>query len=73
LSLASSTGGQPTPVAAAAHFARHNSVAFRIPRSGWSQTAPDANGATVVSGAVTLHTVEGSDRTWQVDGGNLCR
>jgi hypothetical protein len=39
---------------------------------GWQQVSRGGSGATVESGAVTLHVIQGSDRTWQVDGGNRC-
>jgi len=71
LSLVSDRGGQPTPVAAAAWFARHGGLTG-IPAEGWQQVSRSGSGATVESGAVTLHVIQGSDRTWQVDGGNRC-
>jgi hypothetical protein len=71
LSLASARGGQPNPVAAAHWFARHGGVPG-IPAGGWHQTSRAGGGATVASGPVTLHVVQGSDRTWQVDSGTRC-
>ena len=71
LSLVSDRGGQPTPVAAAAWFARHGGLTG-IPAEGWRQVSRSGSGATVESGAVTLHVIQGSDRTWQVDSGNRC-
>jgi len=71
LSLVSNRGGQPTPVAAAAWFARHTSVAG-VPDRGWREASHHSRGATVRSGPVTLHVVQGPDRTWQVDSGSWC-
>jgi hypothetical protein len=71
LSLASDRGGQPTPAAAAAWFARHGGLTG-IPAQGWRQVSRSGSGATVESGAVTLHVIQGPDRTWQVDSGNRC-
>jgi hypothetical protein len=75
VSLASDRGGQPTPAAAAAWFARHGGLTG-IPAQGWRQVSGggsgSGSGATVESGAVTLHVIQGPDRTWQVDSGNRC-
>jgi len=71
LSLVSDRGGQPTPVKAAYWFARHGGVPA-IPDTGWRQVSRSGTTATVKSGAVTLHVIEGPDRTWQVDGGEWC-
>ena len=71
LSLVSDRGGQPTPAAAAAWFARHGGLTG-IPAQGWRQLSRSGSGATVESGAVTLHVIQGPDRTWQVDSGNRC-
>jgi hypothetical protein len=71
LSLVSDRGGQPTPVAAAAWFARHGGVAG-VPARGWRQASRQGRDATVRSGLVTLHAVQGPDRTWQVDSGSWC-
>ena len=71
LSLVSDRGGQPTPVAAAAWFARHGGVAG-VPDRGWREAGRHGRGATVRSGPVTLHVVQGPDRTWQVDSGSWC-
>ena len=71
LSLVSDRGGQPTPAAAAAWFARHGGLPG-IPADGWWQVSRSGSGATVESGAVTLHVSQGSDRTWQVDSGYRC-
>lgn len=71
LSLVSGTGGQPTPVAAAAWFARHGGVAG-IPARPWRQASRQGRDATVRSGPVTLHAVQGPDQTWQVDSGSWC-
>jgi hypothetical protein len=71
LSLVSDRGGQPTPVAAAAWFARHGGVAG-VPARGWREAGRHGRGATLQSGPVTLHVVLGPDRTWQVDSGSWC-
>jgi hypothetical protein len=71
LSLPSDRGGQPTPVAAAAWFARHGGVAD-VPDRGWRQAGRHGRSAAVRSGPVTLYVVQGPDRTWQVDGGSWC-
>ena len=71
LSLVSDRGGQPAPVAAAAWFARHGGVAG-VPDRGWREAGRHGRGATVRSGPVTLHIVQGPDRTWQVDSGSWC-
>jgi hypothetical protein len=49
LSLVSDRGGQPTPVAAAAWFARHGGVAG-VPDRGWREAGRHGRGATVRSG-----------------------
>jgi hypothetical protein len=71
LSLVSDRGGQPTPVAAAAWFARRGGVAG-VPAQGWREAGRHGRGATVRSGPVTLHVTQGPDRTWQVDSGSWC-
>lgn len=71
LSLVSDRGGQPAPVAAAVWFARHGGVAG-VPDRGWREAGRHGRGATVRSGPVTLHVVQGPDRTWQVDSGSWC-
>jgi hypothetical protein len=51
----------------------HNlAVDTGIPAQGWRQISRSGSGATVESGAVTLHVIQGPDRTWQVDSGNRC-
>ena len=57
LSLASDRGGQPTPAAAAAWFARHGGLTG-MPAQGWRQVSRSGSGATVESGAVTLHVIQ---------------
>jgi hypothetical protein len=71
LSLVSDRGGQPTPIAAAAWFARHGGMTG-IPARGWRRASRNGDGAAVRSGPVTLHVVQGPDRTWQVDSGRRC-
>jgi hypothetical protein len=71
LSLAHDFGGQPSPVKAAEWFARHGGVP-NIPRLGWHESNRDGRGATVYSEGTRLSVVQGSDGTWQVDGGLLC-
>lgn len=74
LSLVSSTGGQPSPEAAATYFALHgaSAVSFAVPHGGWIEIRRSPGGATVRSNDVTLHTIQGPDHTWQVDGGRQC-
>ena len=71
LSLVSDRGGQPTPVAAAVWFAAHGGVGD-VPRSGWHEEGPDETGVVLRSGLATVHVIQGSDRTWQVDSGQSC-
>lgn len=71
LSLVSDRGGQPAPIAAAAWFARHGGVAG-VPARAWRVAGRHGRGATVRSGPVTLHVVQGPDGTWQVDSGSWC-
>jgi hypothetical protein len=71
LSLVSDRGGQPTPVAAAFWFARHGGVPA-IPMAGWRQASRSGASALVRSGDVTVHAIEGPDRTWQIDSGERC-
>jgi hypothetical protein len=71
LSLVSDRGGQPTPVRAAQWLARHGGVPG-IPGKGWREISRDGRSALVVSGPVTLHVIQGPDRTWQVDSGERC-
>ena len=71
LSLASDTGGQPTPVAAADWFADHGGVGG-VPGSGWHEDGRDDAGVTLRSGGATLHAVQGPDGTWQIDSGTTC-
>jgi hypothetical protein len=68
LSLASDRGGQSSPVNAALWFAEHGSVQ-RIPKTGWKEISTGNAEATVQSGGVQLHVLEGPDQTWQVDSG----
>jgi hypothetical protein len=72
LSLVSDRGGQPTPAAAAAWFAQHGGLTG-IPAQGWRQVSRSGSSATVESGTVTLHVIQGPDRKWQVDSGNRCQ
>lgn len=71
LSLVSDRGGQPTPVKAAYWFASHGGVPA-IPATGWRRVSRGGTSALVKSGNVTLHVIEGPDRTWQVDSGERC-
>jgi len=68
LSLASDRGGQSSPINAAAWFAQHGSVQG-IPKTGWKEVSTGNAEATVQSGGVQLHVLEGPDQTWQVDSG----
>jgi len=71
LSLVSDRGGQPTPVLAAQWLALHGGVPG-IPHTGWREISRHDGGALVASGPVTLHAIQGPDRTWQVDSGERC-
>ena len=64
-------GGQPTPVAAAEWFAAHPNTAT-VPRTGWEEAGHDDTGVVLRSGDATLHVIQGTDRTWQVDSGRQC-
>ena len=71
LSLASDTGGRPTPLEAAQWFVQHGGVAG-LPDGDWNVTELGKHQATVTSGATKLHVIKGSDGTWQVDSGVTC-
>jgi hypothetical protein len=71
LSLAHDYGGQPSPVTAAEWFSTHGGVP-NIPTGGWHETNRTGKGATVYSGETRLTVVQGSDASWQVDGGIPC-
>jgi hypothetical protein len=71
LSLVSDRGGQRTPVLAATWFSRHGGVPG-IPAHGWRLTSHGHRSALVTSGQVTLHVIQGPDKTWQVDSGQTC-
>jgi hypothetical protein len=72
LSLASNTGGQPSPLAAAEWFAQHGQVAG-TPANGWHVVSQGTAEARVQSGAFELQVIEGPDQTWQViSGGQIC-
>jgi hypothetical protein len=62
LSLVSDRGGQPTPVRAAQWFAMHGGVPD-IPAGGWREIRREDGSALVASGPVTVHVIEGPDRT----------
>lgn len=68
LSLASDRGGQSSPIDAAVWFAQHGSVQG-VPNTGWKEVSTGKAEATVQSGGVQLHVLEGPDQTWQVDSG----
>jgi hypothetical protein len=72
LSLALDRGGQATPLAAAQYFAARQQRTWHSPKSGWYVSGQSGNGVSVRSGKTTLHTVQGSDQTWQVDSGKRC-
>ena len=71
LSLVSNRHGQRTPLAAAIWFSAHGGVPA-IPRNGWRVTSRSDVGATVESGSVIVHVIQGPDKTWQVDSGERC-
>jgi hypothetical protein len=68
LSLASDWGGQSSPTEAAVWFAQHGSVQG-VPKTGWKEVSTGNAEATVQSGGLQLHVIEGPDHTWQVDSG----
>jgi len=68
LSLASGRGGQSSPINAAVWFAQHGAVQG-IPEGGWKEVSAGSAEATVQSGGVRLHVIQGPDQTWQVDSG----
>ena len=72
LSLVSNRHGQRTPLAAAIWFAAHGGGLPAIPHNGWQVTSRSGAGATVESGSVTVHVIQGPDKTWQVDSGERC-
>jgi len=69
LSLAHDTGGQASAIAAAQWFTTHGSVWPDLPGTGWSVVGSSESSTSVRSGSFTLDVVQGSDGTWQVDGG----
>ena len=71
LSLSSDRGGQASPVAAAIRFGRHGGVAGVHPH-GWRMTSRGTREATVTSGSLVLHALQGPDGTWQIDSGYHC-
>ena len=71
LSLVSNRHGQRTPLAAAVWFSAHGGV-LAIPHTGWRVISRSDAGATVASGSVTVHVIQGPDKTWQVDSGSWC-
>jgi hypothetical protein len=71
LSLATDTGGERTPVAAATHFAADGGIES-LPRRGWHVVDRNKDGVTLRSGSSTVHAAQGSDGTWQVDSGAHC-
>ena len=72
LSLASDHGGQTTPTEAAAYFAVHGGISG-LPLTGWQRLDGTPTGTSVRSGRTTLHALQGSDGTWQIDSGEACR
>jgi hypothetical protein len=49
-----------------------NSGMPNIPRRGWHEATRDSQGATVYSGRIILHVIQGPDGKWQVDSTKLC-
>lgn len=72
LSLVSNSGGQVSPLTAARWFALHGGIDVPLPSSGWMEQGHDSIGVILRSGTATVHAVQGSDRTWQVDCGKAC-
>jgi hypothetical protein len=60
-----------TPVEAAEWFGGNPGMP-NIPRTGWHEATRDSQGATVYSGRIILHVIQGPDGKWQVDGTRLC-
>jgi hypothetical protein len=72
-SLASSTRGQPTPLAAAKQLATGARLPnFPLPITGWHVVSRTSDGAIVQSGGVQARAVEGRNGTWQVDQLSKC-
>jgi hypothetical protein len=69
LSLAHDTGGQASAIAAAQWFTTHGSLWPDLPGTAWSVVGSSESSTSVRSGSFTLDVVQGSDGTWQVDGG----
>jgi hypothetical protein len=72
LSLVSGRGGQASSLEAARWFVVHGGVDGHLPRTGRREDGPDELGVILRSGGSTLHAVQGSDGTWQIDFGNRC-
>jgi len=74
LSLASATGGEATPLAAARAFAAHNGgTLVALPLTGWRVVESTKGEASVAAERYIVHVVRGPDGTWQVDSGRRCR
>jgi hypothetical protein len=63
VSIAAGARGRPTPVAAASWFARHGGGLPHMPVHGWRVVTRTHGAATVTSSSVTVHVVQGPDRT----------
>jgi hypothetical protein len=72
LDLVSSTGGSPTPEAAAVATAQRGAGDLRLPVGGWVVVDRSAGSALVRSDDYQLHVTQGTDGTWQVDSGLRC-
>lgn len=72
LTLVSTRGGQPTPLAAVQWFQRNGNVGVDLPSSGWREDGRDATGVLARSGRAVLHVLRGPDGTWRVDSGRAC-
>ncbi len=73
LSLRFSTGGAPTPAAAAAIAASRREIpGFRLPRTGWVVVRQGPGNASVRSDRYQVDATQGPDGTWQIDGGYRC-
>lgn len=75
LSAVSSTRGSASPIAAAV-AASQKEVAgnpnWHVPSSGWVVVQRGSGTASVRSGLVQLHVVQGADESWRVDSGYRC-
>lgn len=66
--LVSSTGGEPTALAAAEAFARGVRLPnFPLPSGGWHEVGRSGGSVMLQSGPSWARAVQGPDGTWKVD------